>query len=807
MIKDIKPTDRVVFDLKMLQIDYNKQKETALKHEIADKYHLPLKNVSINFTPITIDKNGDEVSLTSDIVKNIQDPKFQLELFNEYLHIKNIEDIRFEDIQTIDTEVNGFVDFDQYSKYKKYKFKYVKWDNYLSYGKGNYFDFTKLHGLVLLNGEPENQSGKTTFAIDLLRFALFGKAQKSPNLDSVFNAFHPEETQVMVEAGIEIEGVDYVIRRTVTRPPLSKRTKKSKPKQKLEYFKLINDDYEIIENCEGENTSDTNNIIRDTVGTVEDYNLVVSATSKSLANLMDMGQTDKGKLFSRWLGLLTIEKKEEVAKSLWKTKISPKLLSNQYDKTTIEKEIKDYDECIKADSNEIKTLQSKLNDSNNRINKYNEDKVKVLMKRKDIKEELIKLDVTTIENKLALCNNDLANNRAQMKVHKEEYKLVKDTVYEEDKYNKVKTDIDEKKEEQKIFSDKNVEIKVKISQLRNDTKRIKKLIENKICPTCGHPIELSEQNSFIEKNDVSEKELIEEGKKNKKSIDDIEAQIKNLTDEATKMENEKEKLRQKSELELKMIAIKNKIDSIKMKIEDFNRQKSEIETNKDNIKKNNDIDLKISNIDISIKTETQIKEKTIQDIERLNSEIKNYNTEIKKRNDVVKQLTEEEKIIRNWSIYQQLVGKNGIVKIVLKRALPIINNEIARILDGLCDFDVKLSISDDGKVCMDLIRDEVPIDLGTGASGFESVMASLAIRNALASLASLSKPNFIVYDEILDGVAASNYDKVKKLYDRIVDNYDFILHITHNTSIMDWHNQIITVVKDTENNVSKIRLK
>ena len=35
---------------------------------------------------------------------------------------------------------------------------------------------------------PES-SGKTTLAIDLLRFALFGKAEKSPTLDSVFNTY------------------------------------------------------------------------------------------------------------------------------------------------------------------------------------------------------------------------------------------------------------------------------------------------------------------------------------------------------------------------------------------------------------------------------------------------------------------------------------------------------------------------------------------------------------------------------------------------------------------------------------------
>jgi len=804
---NVNPTDKLVFDLKMLQIDYNEQKKQSLRKEISEKYGVPLKNVEINFIPITVNKDGDRISLTSDVIENIQDPNFQVGLFKEYLDLKDIKDVDFEEIKKIDAQVNAFVDFDQYSKYKLYKFKYVKWKNYLSYGNDNYFDFTKLHGLVLLNGEPENQSGKTTFAIDLLRFALFGKAQKSPSLDSVFNVYHPEETEVMVEAGIEIDGIDYVIRRTVTRPALAKRTKKSKAKQKIEYFKLTNGDYELIENCEGESGTETNNIIKESVGSVDDYNLVISATAKTLGDLLDMGQTDKGKLFSRWLGLLTIEKKEEIAKDLWKKQISPSLLSNTYNKATIDSEITDYEAAIKGDKEEVEKTQVKLNASNDRINSLNTEKVNVLTNRKEIKEELIKLDVTTIETKLTNHNAELTNYRAQLAKFKEDYTIVKDAKYDEDEYNKVNTAREGKIKEQKVFLDRNIEIKVEIGHLRTDTKRIEKLIEDKVCPTCGHPIELDEQNGFIDKNKQAEDKLIEEGKKNKAEIDKFTEEIDKLAKTMDEMLIQKENLRKKGELELRMTAIKSNIDTIKLKIADLERQKAEIETNRDNIKYNNEIDLKIRNLDESIKTETRIKEQFIKDIEAYNNDAKNYEKEIEKRKTLVAKLLEEEKIIRNWTIYQQLVGKNGIVKIVLKRALPIINNEIARILNGLCDFEVKLSVSDDGKVCMDLIRDGVALDLSTGASGFEMTASALAIRSALATATALSHSNALVLDEIDSAVAASNYDNLRELYKRIIKNYDFILHICHNELLADWHDICITVTKDIKNNVSTIKLK
>ena len=183
-------------------------------------------------------------------------------------------------------------------------------------------------------------------------------------------------------------------------------------------------------------------------------------------------------------------------------------------------------------------------------------------------------------------------------------------------------------------------------------------------------------------------------------------------------------------------------------------------------------------------------------------ESKNYDEEIKKREVIINKLIEEEKIIRNWNIYNQLVGKNGIIKMVLKRALPIINNEISRLINGLCDFDVILSFSEDNKVCIDLYRDNKKLDLGTCASGFESTISSLALRCALGNIANFPMPNLLVLDEVLAGISADNMENIMTLYKRVLCNYDFILHICHDTSLVDYHDSIITITK--KDNVSVI---
>lgn len=792
MVQGIKPTDRLIFDLKMLQIDYNDKKKEALRHTIANKYGVPVKNVEINFIPITVDENGEKMSLASNIINDIQDPKFQVNLFEEYIKLKNIEDVDMEDIKKIDTQVNAYVDFDSYSKFKSYKIKYMKWSNYLSYGKDNYMDFTKLHGLVLLNGMPENMCGKTTFAIDLLRFALFGKADKSPTLDSVFNIFLPEETEVMVEAGIEIDNVDYVIRRTITRPVLKKRTNKSKCKQKVEYFKLINGNYELIENCEAESTQQTNNIIRESVGNVEDFNLVISATAYSLGDLLRMGQSDKGKLFSRWLGLMSIEKKEEVAKDLWKKKINTQLLSNTYNKTTLETEINSFSKCIEDDNKQIITSQEKLSSFAERIEKLNKEKTDYLLQRKEIKESLIKEDVTTLENNIDSTNNELTIKRGQFSQLKEEYMTVKDASFDMDVYNEKRKRIIEIEKEQS-------ELRVQISHLKEDNKRIEKLISDRVCPTCNQPINMETQNSFVEANNKKMQEYIAKGVSNKAELDKTNAEV-------SEMEKQREMVDRKQKIELKLTALKSNIELCKSKINEYTKLKEEIEVNKENIKLNNEIDIKIRNVDVSINTETRSKEQIIREIEAYKNEVNNYQKNIEDRKKLIEKLEVEEKVIRNWKIYQQLVGKDGIVKIVLRKALPIINNEIKRLLNGLCDFDVELAVSEDNKVCLNMIRDGKVMDLGICASGYETTMASIALRTALCSISSISRPNFCTMDEIIGTVGISNYDNLHELFKRMCSNYQFILHVSHVEAVWDWHEQTITVTKDENTNVSKLLL-
>lgn len=795
MVKNINPTDKIVVDLEMLQIDNNDQKKDAMRQEIADKYGVPLKNVEVNFVPITVDENGEKISLASDIISNIQDPKFQKELMRQYLDVYGIEDVDFDEIDAIDNQVNAFVDFDQYSKYKNYKLKYVKWSNYLSYGPDNYFDFTKLHGMVLLNSEPANQGGKTTFAIDLLRFALFGKAKKSPTLDSVFNVYCPDATEVVVEAGIEIDGVDYVIRRTVTRPALKKRTAKSKCKQTVDYYRVINGEYESIENCEGESATQTNNIIRESVGNIEDFNLVISATAKNLTDLIEMGQTDKGRLFSRWLGLIPIEMKEEIAKNLWKKNHSARLLSNTYNKETLGVEVRDYEEWTEETNRSITECNANLERANANIEAYNRQKTDILTGVRPVKYGLENVDLSTLRMEAEKLGDELARKRAEFLAKKEEYLPLKEAAYDDEAHRQAIVEKSELEKEKTDYRVRNEGIKYQIGQLRNDNARIAELMKQGVCPNCGHPVEKAEQEGFVKRNNGQIDGLINEGVGNKAKMDALDVKIKEKDDAIAAFEKAKENVNTKAKLELQLTALKANIESLKLRIAANEKTMEEVKTNEENIKFNNEVRTRANVVDASIKVETGIRDTNIKEIENHKATIKNNEQEIRKRKEIIDKLLAEEKLIRNWKIYQELVGKNGIIKLVLRKAVPIINNEVSRLLHGLCDFEVKLEIDEKNDVVMGLWKKGARLDLSYCTSGFEGTMAALALRAALAGISSISRPNCLTIDECFGGVAAYNYNNVRELFNRITAIYDFVLDITHNELITDWHSQVVTVTK------------
>ena len=246
---------RVNIKWKVLPSDYSHEGEKEIIASFAAKYGISKNNVNVE--PVFVDTAGSSAgdAFSEGVVQNVQDPVFQKSLFKKYIEERGIEDCDFEKISEIDDAMNANIDYDAYEKHKRYTVKWVRWSNFMSYGPDNFIDLTSLKGLVLLTSEPANQGGKSTFCLDLFRFLLFGKVTSRESdwtLAKAFNRHLKSATELSVEGCICIDGTDYVIKRTITRPDVKRRTDKSKVSQKVSYYKIANGEYIDIED-EGDN--------------------------------------------------------------------------------------------------------------------------------------------------------------------------------------------------------------------------------------------------------------------------------------------------------------------------------------------------------------------------------------------------------------------------------------------------------------------------------------------------------------------------------------------------------------------------
>ena len=769
--------------------DYSADKIKIIKGMMSEKYKVPRERIKVIPEFILVDKNNKSF-IDNEVISNIQNPLFQLDLFKEYLTLNKIQDYDFDFLKDIDSQINAHIDYTVYDKYKRYSIKWIKWDNFLSYGENNFFDFSQLNGLVLLSGEPANQSGKTTFAIDLLHFLLFGKTDKSATLDKVFNKHLTESTEVNVEGCIIIDGEEYIIKRKLTRPALSKRTSKSKTTQKVEYYKIVGgiaeELGEYIEDNKGESSIQTNKVIKEAIGQESDFDMIICATSSNLDDLIEKKDTERGKLLSRWIGLLPIEQKDIIAREHFNSSIKPYLISNKYDETQLLQENQALQIVIKTLEDEIKKLSTENIEIEKELTSLEENKMRLLSYKTPIDDTLLKIDINTLNTQM-----DSLKKEGEIKNNEIEF-----LTQELKKLENVEFSIDEYDALIKENNDLNIQIQLQRQEFISNKKLIEELTKSEFCPTCGKKYDNVDNSKKIEEITLKQSEITINGKEMNEKKNILEKKIELLKENREKYDIKSKTEIKKSVLELKLTQLRNEYKEKRNILTEYNK-------NNEAIDRNNNIDINIRNIDATLKNKRNTKELNLSYIENRKNTILNHHNSIDERNEIIKRINEENKLIRHWKIYLDMIGKNGISKMVLRKTLPIINAQLSQLLNDVCDFDVEVAINEKNDIIFYLIKDGVKSDLSSG-SGFEKTASALALRTVLGNLSTLPKSNILILDEVLGRVAKENYDNMKSLYEKILKNYDAIIQISHLTEIKDWHEKHIIVSK--ENNVSKIHV-
>ena len=480
--------------------EFTKEKQARIKAYAQNKYGC--KNVIVQFNPIT--ENGKQYTL--DQSENIYDLANQRKLIEQFIGENKI-DVNIDDIMRLDDKVNDKmkqqkdVDF----TYRKLKIKHIWFGPFLSFGPDNEFPIEDLQGLTVVNSIPHNFGGKTTATVDLILYLFFNKTTKSKRDFEVFNIYLPDADEVKVKGLIEINGVEFIIERSITR-----KGKNNTTNSKLRIAKLVNG---VEENLSEEQRRESEKVIVDTIGTYEDFLLTIISTGGNLEDLIEQKPTDRGNLLTRFIGLDIIKEKEGICKEI-KTEWEKTIKSNQHNLIDLVQEIEVNRSLVTETELAVAESITKLEVIVSNIREMDLTKEVLIGKKKPIDDTLLGVD---IEEEKVKFNTILENGKTK----KAEYQALKDEFK-----TRVKPEYDEQGHLNSLQREKDLVIEV------HDQKTIISNKEKEIVT-----LERADEKEIQDK----EKEIVELERSKDKTIQEKETEIVTIERENERAIQEKEK--------------------------------------------------------------------------------------------------------------------------------------------------------------------------------------------------------------------------------------------------------------------------
>jgi len=770
--------DTSILENPYIQVIWEDTPENFTQERIKSvKQYFMKKYSSTNINVITKVKTSDDDSLqTIDVSVNIMDKNYQKELVKSYLESKG-QDQYFDQLMNIDLAVENrmLANEVEVTPFKRWYIKKIEFSNFLSYGQNQVIDFEKCNGITVVESDPPNFGGKTVLTVDLLLFLFFNTTTKTQKAEEIFNRF-TDVNKVIVQGDITIDGEDYVILRQIER-------KKSKAgewniKTELEFFKKLADGQ--LQNFTGEQRRETENFMKKSIGSMEDFLMTIVTTASNLEDLLEAKPTARGQVLSRFLGLEFLKKKEETGKEIY-SEFSKGMVSNVYNTESLKQDNINSGEEIGRMKDEITQMSKNISDVDARLQKGQDYKDNLLRSKfMDLDKDLITLNPLILQSTIS--NLEESENSTTRQIN--EIKIVEPKeFYHEDKHDNVK----------EVIKSRFAELVTCENKVEEIQDLIEKYGDGIQCEHCG--IKLMEAKLINEKIKQldSFKRLVNDFKE---EIDGYEKKEQSFTQLKKDFDEYERNKLIKEKYELSLESTQLKLNQVKDKLKRY-------EEVQDKIKKNNEVDAQL--VKAGLRIDELINEKRgYERTQTTNStRIESLESRIEKNNDIILKIAEEFEREKIYKIYVEIYGKNGITKMIMKTMMPLINSELQRLLQDSAYFSLEIRINDKNEVEFIMIDNSTGVEkLMVSGSGYERTIAAMALRAVLSKVCSLPKPNIIVWDEVFGKISNDNLEMVGEFFTKMRDYFEKIFVITHNPLVNNWSNNVVRISK--VDNISKV---
>jgi len=734
-------------------------------------------------------KTSDTRLLLSDSLKNtnLRDEDTQKKLIKEYLKEHTVTDDVFDEIYTLNAKYNREAEAnEEVSRNVQWKLKKLTWDNLFNYGEGNEIDFTKIKGTVGIFGK--NFSGKSSI-IDSLLFAIYNNTSKNIRKNLFVINQNKKTASCCVE--IEVDSKVYKIERNLSRYTKKLKgevTEEAKATVDFSYFDMLSNETVSLNGVDG---NETNKNIRKLFGTIEDFFATSMSSQTGALDFINEGSTRRKEIFAKFLDLEIFETKFKLAKdqsSVIKAALR-RLENKNFDseaseirQLVIDNEEKTKNKVDEIEKNKviISDLSKEIQSLEDKISKIDSENIDIV----SVKSEIKSLE----ETRDTLLQDNFAKNK---KIEESEAFIQKAQAF----LSEFNID-DVKSKKQNLASLINqldalnastAEQKNLLSIYKTHTDGLNNLPCGKTyLDSCSF---IKEANEYLSKVDVVEL-AIQQGETNGQQL---AAQIAEIDENKLNNYIEKfEKLRlkkndeEKNIINFNLVIEKNKnvITGLSEKLRHLSEKLKFYEEHKDAIenKKSLLVELTTKKVDVE-NTKVLVKSLELE----LASLYKEHGS-LEQKIETIKQNEKEkvslEKQYAAYELFMRCMHSNGIAFDLIKKNLPVINQEIAKVLSNIVEFEVFFENTDNK---LDIFikhpkYDARPLENGSGA---EKTLAAMAIRIALINITNMPKPNVFILDEPGTALDNDNMEGFIRILDLVKNYFDITVLISHIDQLKD----------------------
>ena len=730
-------------------------------------------------------------------VENLRDKGVQENLIREYLTDYEPTEEMLERVFELNRKYNSKIEeTEEVARNVNWNLNKFEWDNLFNYGENNSVDFTNLNGIVGIFGK--NYSGKSSI-IDGMLYTMFNTTSKNERKN--YNIINQNKKDCRGKIELQVGDKTYTIERRSEK--YIKKLKGAVTNEARTFLEFSGTDPLMGDetSLNGTTRNETDAHIRKRFGTVEDFLLTSMSSQLDSLSFIKEGSTRRKEILAKFLDLDIFEKKFKLAQEDGGDLkgVLRRVGDTDYGNDIALAEVQ-HMEAQKALDHEVVAC-SQLREA---LELTEQEYVALTMQIDSIPAE--RLDIknlletrSSLERKIEKTDINIVELKSENIEHNEKLK----------EYDDFLTTIDiedllAQKQEYDEFKQKYDDTLNAARLLDNDYKSLSKkleLLDEVPCgdkfPTCQFIRDAHLASVELPSLEVEIIDKIEEARDHKNMVVSVDS-----CEMIEFIERYNSTIIKKNNIEIKKRDNKVSIEKLYAKIKSDRTALCTTTEKIDLYEEKKDLIKNIENlIDSRNTVEGKIKD-TRDEIIEVEDSINLHHRQLgsmEQKVEDLKQKKEDLDEIREeyaaYDLFMRCTHSNGIAYDIIKKRLPVINSEIAKVLSNIVDFDV--FFQEDGRKLDILIRhpkhDPRPIEMCSGA---EKTVTAMAIRLALLSVSSLPKGNIFILDEPGTALDADNMEGFIRILQLIKMYFKTVILISHVDSLKDIVDVEITIDKN-----------